>query len=73
MLPASLFSATTYYLGLTKKFFFFTNAGSGPAYFFALVEHLTASATALGLSPEQATRLAKQTCLGAGRMLAESA
>lgn len=36
------------------------------------MEHLIASATALGLSPEQATRLAKQTCLGAGRMLAES-
>ncbi|KAK7753176.1 hypothetical protein SLS62_004909 [Diatrype stigma] len=48
-------------------------SGSGPAYFFALVEHLIASATALGLAPEQATRLAKQTCLGAGRMLAESA
>lgn len=50
-----------------------TQTGSGPAYFFALVEHLIASATALGLAPEQATRLAKQTCLGAGRMLAESA
>ncbi|RYP76035.1 hypothetical protein DL770_007313 [Monosporascus sp. CRB-9-2] len=37
-----------------------------------MVEHLIASATALGLSKEQATRLAKQTCLGAGRMLTES-
>lgn len=46
--------------------------GSGPAYFFAMVEHLVASATALGLSREQATRLATQTCLGAGRMLVES-
>ncbi|RYP19883.1 hypothetical protein DL765_003137 [Monosporascus sp. GIB2] len=45
---------------------------SGPAYFFAMVEHLIASATALGLSREQATRLAKQTCLGAGKMLTES-
>lgn len=48
-------------------------SGSGPAYFFAMVEHLVASATALGLSKEQATRLATQTCLGAGKMLVESA
>ena len=37
-----------------------------------MVEHLVASATALGLSREQATRLAAQTCLGACRMLVES-
>ncbi|KAI0416710.1 pyrroline-5-carboxylate reductase [Xylaria grammica] len=47
-------------------------SGSGPAYFFAMVEHLIESATNLGLSKEQATRLAKQTCLGAGKMLVES-
>ncbi|KAL7807446.1 pyrroline-5-carboxylate reductase [Trichoderma gracile] len=47
-------------------------SGSGPAYFFAMVEHLIASATALGLPKEQATRLAKQTCLGAGQMLVTS-
>ncbi|KXT09718.1 hypothetical protein AC579_1688 [Pseudocercospora musae] len=46
-------------------------SGSGPAYFFAMVEHLIASATGLGLSEEQATRLATQTCLGAGKMLVE--
>lgn len=46
--------------------------GSGPAYFFAMVEHLVASATSLGLSKEQATRLATQTCYGAGKMLLES-
>lgn len=46
--------------------------GSGPAYFFAMVEHLVASATALGLPAEQATRLATQTCLGAGRMMKDS-
>lgn len=49
-----------------------TEQGSGPAYFFAMVEHLITSATRLGLSEEQATRLAKQTCLGAGRMLVEA-
>ncbi|KAF5027133.1 hypothetical protein F66182_759 [Fusarium sp. NRRL 66182] len=47
-------------------------SGSGPAYFFAFVEHLISSATSLGLSEEQATRLAKQTCFGAGKMLVES-
>lgn len=46
--------------------------GSGPAYFFAMVEHLTAAGVKLGLSEAQATRLAKQTCLGAGRMLVEA-
>ncbi|CAJ2504065.1 Uu.00g114590.m01.CDS01 [Anthostomella pinea] len=47
-------------------------SGSGPAYFFAMVEHLVESATKLGLTREQATRLATQTCLGAGKMLVES-
>ena len=47
-------------------------SGSGPAYFFAMVEHLITGATALGLPAEQAARLAKQTCLGAGKMLVES-
>jgi pyrroline-5-carboxylate reductase len=46
--------------------------GSGPAYFFAMVEHLVSSAISLGLSKEQATRLATQTCYGAGKMLVES-
>lgn len=49
------------------------SSGSGPAYFFNLVEHLIASAVALGMPEEQAARLAKQTCLGAGRMMVESA
>jgi pyrroline-5-carboxylate reductase len=37
-----------------------------------MVEHLIASAVALGMPREQATRLAAQTCLGAGQMLVES-
>jgi pyrroline-5-carboxylate reductase len=37
-----------------------------------MVEHLIASATAMGLPKDQATRLAKQTCFGAGKMLVES-
>ena len=47
-------------------------SGSGPAYFFALVEHLVAAAVAQGLSGDIARALAAQTCLGAGRMLTES-
>ncbi|KAI1372410.1 pyrroline-5-carboxylate reductase [Hypoxylon crocopeplum] len=47
-------------------------SGSGPAYFFAMVEHLIESGIGLGLTREQATRLAKQTCFGAGKMLVES-
>lgn len=37
-----------------------------------MTEHLIASATKLGMPKEQATRLATQTCLGAGKMLVES-
>ncbi|KAI1765048.1 pyrroline-5-carboxylate reductase [Hypoxylon sp. FL1150] len=47
-------------------------SGSGPAYFFAMVEHLIESGIGLGLTREQATHLAKQTCFGAGKMLIES-
>ena len=47
-------------------------SGSGPAYFFALVEHLVAAAVAQGLSADIARALAAQTCLGAGRMLVDS-
>lgn len=47
-------------------------SGSGPAYFFALVEALEDAAAAQGLPRETARALATQTCLGAGRMLAEN-
>lgn len=46
-------------------------SGSGPAYFFALVEHMVAAAVAQGLPRDTARVLAAQTCLGAGRMLCE--
>ncbi|MFO7975330.1 MAG: pyrroline-5-carboxylate reductase [Candidatus Hydrogenedentota bacterium] len=47
-------------------------SGSGPAYFFYLVECLVRAAQNEGLTEEQATELAKQTALGAGRLLVES-
>jgi len=46
-------------------------SGSGPAYFFLLVEALEDAAVAQGLPREAARALAAQTCLGAGRMLRE--
>lgn len=46
-------------------------SGSGPAYFFALVEALEDAAVAQGLPRDTARALAAQTCLGAGRMLVE--
>jgi pyrroline-5-carboxylate reductase len=47
-------------------------SGSGPAYFFAMVEALEDAAFAQGMSRETARALAAQTCLGAGRMLVET-
>lgn len=47
-------------------------SGSGPAYFFYMVECLVAAAKQHGLSEQQATRLAAQTLLGAGLLLRES-
>jgi pyrroline-5-carboxylate reductase len=46
-------------------------SGSGPAYFFLLVETLEDAAVAQGLPRATARALATQTCLGAGRMLVE--
>jgi len=46
-------------------------SGSGPAYFFLLVEVMEDAAVQLGLPRETARALAAQTCLGAGHMLAD--
>jgi len=48
-------------------------SGSGPAYFFLLIECLEAAGTELGLDPETARRLAVETARGSGRMAAEAA
>lgn len=47
-------------------------SGSGPAYFFLLVEALEEAAVARGLPRDVARELATQTCFGAGKMLRES-
>jgi pyrroline-5-carboxylate reductase len=47
-------------------------SGSGPAYFFYLVEAMVDAAAKLGLGKDQAVRLASQTCLGAGQLLMEA-
>lgn len=47
-------------------------SGSGPAYFFYMVECLVRAAVAEGMPEEQAARLAAQTLFGAGRLLVES-
>lgn len=47
-------------------------SGSGPAYFFALVEACIDAGVSLGLREDQATRLAEQTLYGAGLTLKRS-
>lgn len=47
-------------------------SGSGPAYFYLLMELIEAAATNMGLSPELAGVLARQTAYGAGRVALES-
>lgn len=47
-------------------------SGSGPAYYFAMVEACVKGAVGLGLDEVQATALAGQTLYGAGKLLKES-
>ncbi len=47
-------------------------SGTGPAYFYYFVEALIDAGERAGLSRRQADILAKQTCLGAARMMLES-
>jgi pyrroline-5-carboxylate reductase len=47
-------------------------AGSGPAYFFAMVEALAAAGESAGLSPDVAMAAARQTAVGAAGLLEAS-
>ena len=44
-------------------------SGSGPAYFFYLIEAMVAAGVAEGLDADVAAELAVQTCVGAGKLL----
>lgn len=47
-------------------------SGSGPAYFFLIMEHMESAARELGLTAEQARLLVSETALGAAKMVMES-
>jgi pyrroline-5-carboxylate reductase len=47
-------------------------SGTGPAYLFYLVEAMVAAAEAEGMDPDVAEMLATQTCIGAGKLLANT-
>jgi pyrroline-5-carboxylate reductase len=47
-------------------------SGSGPAYVFLLAEELARAGVAAGLSPDLATRLARETVAGSGELLHRS-
>lgn len=47
-------------------------SGSGPAYFFYLIEHMIAAGQALGLDEAQARELALATCAGAAALAQQS-
>jgi pyrroline-5-carboxylate reductase len=47
-------------------------SGSGPAYYFLLTEALREAGAALGLAPEVAAQLARQTLIGAAAMVQQS-
>lgn len=48
-------------------------SGSGPAYVFLLIEAMTAAGEKLGLAPEMAAQLARQTVIGSAALAADSA
>lgn len=47
-------------------------SGTGPAYYYFFTEAIMVAAQRIGLSPQYASLLAKQTALGAARMMLES-
>jgi pyrroline-5-carboxylate reductase len=48
-------------------------SGSGPAYFYFLVENLVKAGIEMGLKPADATKMAVKTAAGAGKLLTSSA
>jgi pyrroline-5-carboxylate reductase len=74
LLARNLFEAAATVIEVTEEKMDAVTAvsGSGPAYFFYLVEKMVAAGIELGLTPEEAHTLATKTALGAGKMLATS-
>ncbi|OLY83023.1 Pyrroline-5-carboxylate reductase [Smittium mucronatum] len=67
---------------ISKQYFWFASegdidsvtaiSGSGPAYFFYVMEAMQAAAVKFGLGGAEATKLVAQTCLGAAKMVLEN-
>ncbi|PVV01943.1 hypothetical protein BB560_003618 [Smittium megazygosporum] len=67
---------------ITKQFFWFGSdsdidsvtaiSGSGPAYFFYVIEAMQEAAMEMGFEKDTARKLVAQTCLGAGKMVLDS-
>lgn len=66
-----IFAAAGHFVWIEEKDIHALTAisGSGPAYFYYFVECLAAAGERLGLSPEVAQALARQTAIGSGKML----
>lgn len=75
MTATNLFSASADVMEVTEDQLDAVTAvsGSGPAYFFYLVEAMTAAGVEMGLTEDQALRLATRTACGAGHMLVAGA
>lgn len=71
---SEIFSSVGDVLEINEKYFDAVTAisGSGPAYFFYLIEGLIKAAEESGLNRETAKRLVSKTALGSARLLAES-
>jgi pyrroline-5-carboxylate reductase len=68
-----LFSAAADVVDVDERYMNAVTAlsGSGPAYFFYLVEHMIRAGVELGLTPEQSHKLVTKTALGAATMLVQ--
>ncbi len=73
-LAASIFSGCGKTLRLDEKYFDLVTAlsGSGPAYFFLMMEQLVNMAVAEGMSKKDAELLAVQTAVGAGQLASQA-
>ncbi len=73
-LAAEIFAASAEVMEVKEELMDAVTAisGSGPAYFYYLVEQLIAAGVEMGLSQQQADQLARKTALGAAKLLTGS-